>query len=77
MNVLVGLEYLKAGHGWTDEEMYDAFRYDVQVRAAHGMLIWIDFSLHPLRDKTGKIAFLVPSANVTTRTSPSASQPAT
>ena len=36
VNVLVGLEYLKAGHGWTDEEMYDAFCYDVQVRYALG-----------------------------------------
>jgi hypothetical protein len=25
VNVLVGLEVLKAGNGWTDEEMYDAF----------------------------------------------------
>ncbi|MDD5369769.1 MAG: hypothetical protein PHQ40_11835 [Anaerolineaceae bacterium] len=25
INVLVGLEYLKAGNGWSDEEMYDAF----------------------------------------------------
>jgi len=36
VNVLVGLEYLKAGNGWTDEEMYDAFCYDVQVRYALG-----------------------------------------
>jgi hypothetical protein len=36
VNVLVGLEYLKAGNGWTDEEMYDAFCYDVQVRYAVG-----------------------------------------
>ncbi len=28
VNVLVGLEVLKAGNGWTDEEMYDAFCYD-------------------------------------------------
>jgi hypothetical protein len=33
---LVGLEYLKAGNGWTDEEMYDEFCYDVQVRYALG-----------------------------------------
>jgi len=37
VNVLVGLEYLKAGNGWTDEEMYDASSYDVQVRYALGM----------------------------------------
>lgn len=36
VNVLVGLEYLKAGKGWTDEEMYDAYCYDVQVRYALG-----------------------------------------
>jgi hypothetical protein len=36
VNVLVGLEYLKAGNGWTDEEMYDAFCYDTQVRYALG-----------------------------------------
>jgi hypothetical protein len=36
INVLVGLEYLKAGNGWTDEEMYDAYCYDVQVRYALG-----------------------------------------
>ena len=36
VNVLVGLEYLKAGNGWTDEEMYDAFCYDIQVRYALG-----------------------------------------
>jgi hypothetical protein len=32
VNVLVGLEYLKAGNGWSDKEMYDAFCYNVQVR---------------------------------------------
>ncbi len=36
VNVLVGLEYLKAGNGWTDEEMYDEFCYDLQVRYALG-----------------------------------------
>ena len=36
INVLVGLEYLKAGNGWTDEVLYDAFCYDVQVRYALG-----------------------------------------
>jgi hypothetical protein len=36
VNVLVGLEYLKAGMGWTDEEMYDQACYDVQVRYALG-----------------------------------------
>ena len=36
VNVLVGLEILKAGNGWTDEEMYDHFCFDVQVRYALG-----------------------------------------
>jgi len=36
VNVLVGLEYLKSGMGWSDEELYDAFLYNVQVRYALG-----------------------------------------
>jgi Transposase DDE domain/Transposase domain (DUF772) len=36
VNVLVGLEYLKAGNGWTDSEMYEAFLYNMQVRFALG-----------------------------------------
>ena len=36
VNVLVGLEILKAGYDWTDEEMYDAFCFNVQVRYALG-----------------------------------------
>lgn len=36
VNVLVGLEILKSGFGWSDEEMYDHFCYDVQVRYALG-----------------------------------------
>ena len=36
VNVLVSLEYLKAGKGWSDEDMYDAFLFDVQVRYALG-----------------------------------------
>jgi hypothetical protein len=36
VNVLVGLEILKSGFGWSDEEMYDHFCYDVQVRLALG-----------------------------------------
>ena len=31
VNVLVGLETLKAGFGWSDEELYDHFVFDVQV----------------------------------------------
>jgi len=37
VNVLVGLETLKAGVGWSDEELYDQFTYDVQVRFALGL----------------------------------------
>ncbi len=36
VNVLVSLETLKAGSGWSDEEMHDAFLYNVQVRYALG-----------------------------------------
>jgi hypothetical protein len=36
VNVLVALEILKAGHGWSDKELYDHFCYDVQVRYAVG-----------------------------------------
>ncbi len=36
VNVLVGLEILKAGFGWTDKEMYESFSYNVQVRYALG-----------------------------------------
>jgi len=36
VNVLAGLEILKAGCGWSDEELYDHFCYDVQVRYALG-----------------------------------------
>src|SRR5450759_3675662 len=46
----------------------EASRYDVQVRAAENHLIDIDFSLQPLRDETGGVVFLVPSAsNITER----------
>ncbi|HWP57549.1 MAG TPA: PAS domain S-box protein [Candidatus Acidoferrales bacterium] len=37
-------------------------RYDVEIRVAESQFIVIDFSLQPLRDETGKIVFLVPSA---------------
>jgi hypothetical protein len=36
VNVLLGLDTLKAGFGWSDEEMHDAFLFDVQVRYALG-----------------------------------------
>lgn len=37
VNILVGLEYLKAGMGWSDEELYDGYLYNVQVRYALGI----------------------------------------
>jgi hypothetical protein len=36
VNVLVRLEYLKAGFGWSDAEMYAAFLYNLQLRYALG-----------------------------------------
>jgi hypothetical protein len=36
VNVLLGLETLKAGFGWSDEELYDHFVFDIQVRYALG-----------------------------------------
>jgi PAS domain S-box-containing protein len=44
----------------------ESVRYDEQIRAAEGRLIWIDFSIQPLRDETGRICFLIPSAQVIT-----------
>lgn len=35
-NVLVGLETLKAGFGWSDAEMYKNFCFNLQVRCAAG-----------------------------------------
>lgn len=37
VNILLGLEILKDGNGWTDEEMYSNFCYNVQVRYALGL----------------------------------------
>jgi hypothetical protein len=36
INVLIGPEYLKSGFGWSDEELYNALLYNVQVRYAAG-----------------------------------------
>jgi PAS domain S-box-containing protein len=44
----------------------DSLRYDVQIRVGENQFITVDFSIQPLRDETGKIVFLVPSANVIT-----------
>jgi hypothetical protein len=40
VNVLVSLDTLKAGFGWSDEELYDHFLYDLQVRHAVGYDSW-------------------------------------
>lgn len=36
VNVLMGLDILKDWHGWSDEEMYEHFLFDLQVRYALG-----------------------------------------
>ena len=36
VNVLVALEALKAGFGWSDQELYEHYCYDLQVRYALG-----------------------------------------
>ena len=36
VNVLVGLEVLKAGFGWSDEELYEHYCFNLQVRYALG-----------------------------------------
>ncbi len=50
VNILVSLEMLKAGFGWSDEELYDHFLYDLQVRYALGLdsLAEGDFELRTL-----------------------------
>ena len=50
INWLVGLETLKAGFGWSDEELYDHFCFDLQVRYALGIhdLNESDFDLRTL-----------------------------
>ena len=37
INVLVGAEILKAGFGWSDEELYDEVQFNLQVRYALGL----------------------------------------
>lgn len=37
VNLLLGLEALKSGFGWSDEELYDHFCFDLQVRYALGI----------------------------------------
>ncbi len=42
----------------------ETVRYDEQIRVAEGQLIWVAFTVQPVRDGSGNIAFLVPSAVV-------------
>lgn len=44
----------------------EASRYDTRIRAAENEFIDIDFSLQPLRDETGEVVFLIPSAGIIT-----------
>jgi len=37
VNILAGLEILKAGYGWSDEELFEAFLFNLQVRYALGL----------------------------------------
>ncbi|MGI8401936.1 MAG: PAS domain S-box protein [Gemmatimonadaceae bacterium] len=41
-------------------------RYDVRTHARNGEIIDIDFSIQPMRDESGKVVFLIPSASVIT-----------
>jgi hypothetical protein len=58
VNVLVGLEALKAGFGWSDAEMHDAFLFDVQVRYALGYrnLGEGDFDLRTVYNFRGRVS---------------------
>ncbi len=37
VNILVGLEAIKSGLGWSDEQLYDSFIFDMKVRYALGL----------------------------------------
>ena len=37
VNILAGIEILKAVYGWSDEELYEAFLFNLQVRYALGL----------------------------------------
>jgi hypothetical protein len=58
MNVLVGLELLKAGNGCSDEEMYENFCYNIQVRYALGLrnLGEGHFDIHTIYIFRGRLA---------------------
>jgi PAS domain S-box-containing protein len=44
----------------------EASRFDLQARGKGDAMIDVDFSLQPLRDESGRVAFLIPSGNVIT-----------
>ena len=44
----------------------EASRYDVRTHGADNQVIDLDFSLQPLRDESGEVVFLIPSASVIT-----------
>ena len=44
----------------------EASRFDLRANGVGSQVIDIDFSLQPLRDATGQVTFLIPSANVIT-----------
>lgn len=59
VNVLAGLEVLKAGYGWSDAELYENFMFNLQVRYALGYdrLGDGDFAIRTLyyfRERLGK-----------------------
>jgi len=58
VNVLVGLEILKAGFGWSDEELYDHYCFDLQVRYALGyrQLSEGQFELRTLYNFRGRLS---------------------
>ena len=58
VNVLVGLEVLKAAFGWTDEELMDAFIYNMQVRYALGIRQFgaLDFDIRTLYNFRRRVA---------------------
>lgn len=39
-NVLMGMEILKAGFGWSDKELYEEVQFDLKVRYALGLHDW-------------------------------------
>jgi hypothetical protein len=49
INVLVGAEILKAGFGWSDEELFDHLQFNLQVRYALGLR---DMSAMPFELRT-------------------------